>query len=156
MININNQKFTNILLLVLVLLNIGLGYALWQSTKRHHPPDINTVVNVFKAELNLTEEQTNRFMAVIDNHRMEHKGLGESQRQLRLQMVKKVISGDIDSLTLATSIEEIGEKQSDMVGSFVKQYQDLRAICTPEQKQKFTNLFKKRLMHNPRNRRKPR
>lgn len=142
MININNQTFTNVILLILILLNMGLGYALWQSNKPHHPPKGNKAAQLFKNKLDLSEAQTKEFIQLIDEHHIHHKQVNEAQRKYRDEFFSLMLEERLDSIKIQENLTLISSTEVAKLQSLVDHYRSLKEACTPEQQKKLYDFFK--------------
>jgi len=108
-----------------------------QESKRHAQ-----ISQFFKSELKLTPEQEKIFK---DNRRQffeNSKVLFDSLEKERIQMIEEFSKPSPDSVTLYNIADQIGELHALLKYETIRNLLKLQAICTPEQIQKLTTVYK--------------
>jgi Spy/CpxP family protein refolding chaperone len=138
----NNQRTTNIALIVLVIMNIGLMIILWLGAP---PPPPNPKHATRRAIdiLDLNPQQAEQFRQLERRHFEQTKVLVDSVRDLRNTLVAQVDQGNQVTQPLAL---KIGELEGQITVLLVQHYDALAQQLNPEQQAKLKQLFERRFL----------
>ena len=142
------QKLTNILIVILVVINIASLSFIWFRELNHHQlppppisPDQEKVNSFLDRELDLNADQEKKF----NENRKEHFEVTRKFEDRITGFKKEILS---ESFNLNPNIQKI-TALTDSIGSAQKSYemflsqhfQKLAAICTPDQREKLKDIF---------------
>ena len=151
MSNFTNDKTKNIAILLLLILNIGLLVALWLPRKMGPPPlrqpenRAKRINQFFQDELDLNEEQAAKFLASSLAHHKRVRNSKEATRSSRKKFMETMILDDPFASKLDSMVEEIVVHHRAFEASIKQNYQELWNICTPDQREKLSVIFRETL-----------
>jgi hypothetical protein len=143
----NKNRLIFFILLFLVLVNLSALVTFF--TYRHHQNDVVVCDaaqvecgNVFKSELDLTEEQT-RKVDVINAEYQEASGPFVAQiRKIRSEILDELSADNPDTLFLKQKSGELCDLQLHLQKANFKQYLELKKVCDPSQAQRLSALYR--------------
>ena len=128
------QLFTGIM----VLCNIGLLVTLWlKPCLPPHDKQFETPRDIFKKELGFSGGQLENYDKLVKTHREAMDGFrkaGKEQREMFFGMVGKNANPDSVANTIA-----LNQKQIEL--ATFKHFEQVRELCSDEQKKKFDNIL---------------
>ncbi len=146
---LSKQKLTNILIIILVIVNIGsLSFIWFREANRpplpplpSNPPGLENVARFLDKELELSKVQGKRF----DELRKEHFETTKKYEDKIAAYKKEIL---LESFKKSPDMQKI-KAISDSIGSVQKGYelflsehfQKLASICKPEQREKLKDIF---------------
>ena len=92
-------------------------------------------------ELELDTAQQEEVEQVLDHFKDSSAALITELRQQRLTLMEELQNDDPDKLKIRLMTEQLGVIQGRMTNLAASQYLQIRAICTPDQKQKLSNIY---------------
>ena len=92
-------------------------------------------------ELDLDAAQHEEVEQVLAHYRDSSAILIKELRQQRLTLMEELQKDDPDRLKICVWSEKLGKTQARMTNLASSQYLQIRAICTPEQRQKLSNIY---------------
>ncbi len=92
-------------------------------------------------ELDLDAAQQGEVEQVLAHYKDSSVILIKELRQQRLTLMEELQKDDPDRLQICVWSEELGKTQARMTNLAASQYLQIRAICTPEQRQKLSNIY---------------
>jgi len=131
---------------VLVLVNmLTLGMFLWKEYSPHNarpviPDDFRDVSGVLQRELDLTPEQTEQIKKIREDFYAKEKVLSSSIRGERDSMNIMMFNKNTDDSLVKSLARAVAENEYRMEILRLAQAQQLKAICTPQQLEKFDKL----------------
>ena len=135
-------KFLTAIIVALLLLNFGTLTFMWT----HHPggPRGQRPGDVFHflvSELKMTDEQQKQYEVLRDEHHHQVEEKQQEGRKLHDTFYELLRNPKIDSLMVAQTADAIAvnQKQIDLITFY--HFQKVRAICTPQQQQKFDEII---------------
>jgi len=131
----NKLRFFTITTVVLLLVNIFL--LLKMSGNGVHPRDRprNAVIE----RLGLDEEQVKKYDVLIQQHRAMVKQYNGEFRQLKNTLYGTLASTD-GKVNTDSLVALMGMKQQEIEKLHYSHFQEIHALCTPEQEEKFQQL----------------
>ena len=142
-------------IIALIVLNVSVITAFWwgRPGKRPGPPAHHKLHRMLTERLNLSSGQQRQFRDAQKGH---FEDIRESQNQLRTlkhRLFRQVLSEDVDSTKIEALTKAIGERQAEIDRKTFSHFRELRALCTPDQREKLNQLFDEVLrMMSPRHR----
>ena len=140
---ITQSKFRNWLLVVLVASNLLTVSIIWmQTAKTNEPqrkeqgPRASESVNLMKKVLDLDEGQIKQVENNLAARREQSKKYNDRMSVLKRQLADELFKDNPDTSSANVKAKEIGELQSKVELIRFNHFQELLAICTPEQKEK--------------------
>jgi Spy/CpxP family protein refolding chaperone len=95
----------------------------------------------FRDQLNLNEEQMNRFREFNPQFRQQVRNVNYQLNDIRRKMLDEMSSPDCDSVRLNLLSDSVGLLHADLKRLTYKYYFDFKDICNNEQKVKLDQLF---------------
>lgn len=132
---------------ILVLLNVFTLAGIWFFRFSSKPPFKDFPRRersefLLKKKLNLTDEQLQKFRDLRENHFEETKEIGNEIHNLKRELSEEVFKETYNQEEVEKIIERIGQFEMQMEKEKFKHFLELKSICTPEQQQKFREIFK--------------
>jgi protein CpxP len=137
----NSNLIKNIVIVVLVVVNAGCLFFLWQ-TKMHHPRGPHGdrgPKNFIIKELKLDDKQQAAYMDLIKEHRAQMKEGQECMRTYRDSLVSLMLTNDTAGVNYYT--HRLGECQKTIELSTFSHFQKLGGLCNAEQKAKLVKTI---------------
>lgn len=135
------------IVIILILLNIGtIGFFVFSKMahRRGGPPadrpDNKELTQLLKEELNLTEEQAEKFKTLRQEFFAKERKQHELIRAGRDSMNEEMFSITTNDSLLHMIAKRVSENEYKMELLRIEQAKQLKTICTPEQLKKFDNL----------------
>jgi Spy/CpxP family protein refolding chaperone len=95
----------------------------------------------FRKELSLSPSQTSSVEAILADYHSVTDPLSEEIKAYRAQLLDELAKDAPDTSLIINYSEKISLIQQDLQKASVKQYLDLKKICTPEQCRKLSSLY---------------
>lgn len=143
-----NKKFMTWTIAILVLLNVFTLAGIWFFRFQPKPPHFKDFPRreksefLLKKKLNLTDDQLQQFRDLRENHFEETKEIGNEIHNLKRELSEEVFKETQNQVEVEKFIEQIGQLEMKMEKEKFKHFLELKSICTPEQQQKFREIFK--------------
>jgi Spy/CpxP family protein refolding chaperone len=149
---INQNKFRNWLIVVLLVINVLTVSILWMQTARTNEPQPprqdargSESVNLLRKALDLNERQTKHFDSRRASQLEQTKALNDRLAALKRQLSDELFSDHPDTILAQQQAKGIGELQANLEMMRFEYFRELLAVCTPEQKSRLrpivTELF---------------
>lgn len=131
----NKLRFFTMTTIVLLAVNI---FLLWKMSGNGIPPR-DRPRNAVIERLGFDEEQVKKYDVLIQEHRKRVKQYNDEFRQLKnaLYGTLSAAEGKINTDSL---VALMGMKQQEIEKLHYSHFQDIHALCTPEQEEKFQQL----------------
>lgn len=147
------ESFYKFITISLLLINIGTLAFLWMSQRRPRPggPEEGgrTIATFIIHELGFSPAQEKAYMELVHQHRQQMRFHEEAERKFREEMFSGLIDSTQSGRAGALSDSIASHRRSmDMVT--YQHFQQVKALCTPEQKQHFNEIIRDvldRMMH---------
>jgi hypothetical protein len=140
-----NKRFLNIIVILLLLLNFGTLGFLWFG--RHQgpppPPPHGNAADFLTHELSLTADQQKKFSDLRELHHHRVTEIQDSIHMLREKFFDELPTGSTgraDSLAM-----EIGKKQTELERVTFDHFRQVRMLCDAGQQKKFDNVIQEAL-----------
>ena len=133
------------LVYVLILLNLcSIGGLWWQNSKHKAQPrpkrDFNEVAAILKTQLQLTDEQEQKFKKIRLSFFEKESVLKELIKKQRDSMNVLMFNEQTDTIFVKNIARRLANNEYQMELYRIGQAQELKMICTKEQLQKFEHL----------------
>lgn len=143
---LEKQRLTNILIIILVIINIGCLSFIWIREMNRPgmappPPDRENVNRYLDKELNLNPDQEKQFMAIRKEHFETTRIFEDHISRLRKDILSESFALNPDMQKISQLADSIGSLQKGYELFLSQHFQKLASICSPEQKQKLMNIF---------------
>ncbi len=149
---INNKILFGIIAL-LVLLNISIIvtilYKKNQITKYNYayknemPIQKKHLGRLFKNELDLSFKQHKKFQELRHQYHQNSNEIIKEMKTIRSEILQELGKNESDTLLLKQLSKRLGEQHIKLKDLTIKFYLDMKKECSPEQKEKLFELFKK-------------
>jgi Spy/CpxP family protein refolding chaperone len=154
---LSKQKLTNLLIIILVVINIASLSFIWYRQLQSPPPlpphpkspGIQHVNNFFGKELNLTLDQEKQFDKIRKEHVVKTNAMKDKMGGLRREILEDSFSDNPDTDKINKLAEKIGETQKDYEEFLSEHFRNLSAACNAEQKEKLKKIFMTSLVPPP-------
>lgn len=144
------NRFTAWAIIILIVLNLFTLSVLWMTnTRRERPPKhgphfrAHDRKDILDAELNFNDEQKEKHRTLKENHFKQMRILTEEIHKNKKDLFNRLSEPTYDSLEVKALCNKIGSLQSDLEELTFYHFNDIKSICTPEQKEKLKEVNKK-------------
>lgn len=145
---LTKQKFTNLLIIALVVINIASLSFIWYRQLQAPPkppappPPAKVKVDIFfENELNLSAYQQKQFAGIRKEHAERTWRMNHRMRELRGEIIHESFSSKPDTEKIAALADTIAAIQKNYEEFLSAHFRRLMAVCTPEQKVILKNIF---------------
>lgn len=145
---INQNKFKNWLIIVLLAINLITVSVIWmQITNKNVPQQVvqdnrpSESVNLLKKALDLNEQQTRQFEKMRIDQFDQSKKYNDRLNDLKKQLADELFNESPDTNQANLKAKEIGDLQSKVESIRFNHFKEMLAICTPEQKEKLKPIL---------------
>ncbi len=127
-------RFLTILVIALILANVAMGFFLM---KRKHPPrpELGPRNRIIEA-LKFDENQIREFDKLVAWHQKEVSAIDEKIVGVKTKLYQTLLKSDSSSLK-DSLLNELGKIQVDVEKTHYKHFQDIKALCKPDQQKEF-------------------
>jgi periplasmic protein CpxP/Spy len=145
---INQNKFKNWLIIVLLAINLITVSVIWmqivnkkqtQQVIQNNRPSES--VNLLKKELDLNDDQTKQLEKMRTDQFDQSKKYNDRLNDLKKQLAEELFKESPDTTLANSKAKEIGDLQSKVEAMRFNHFKELLAICTPEQKEKLKPIL---------------
>jgi Spy/CpxP family protein refolding chaperone len=140
---LNQNKFKNWLIVILLAVNILTVSIIWMQTATQNDPQTqdqqrrsSESVQLMKKALDLSEEQTRQLEQIRYGQMEQSKQYNDRLSQLKKELAEELFASSPDTALANQKTKEIGELQSSVEYLRFKHFNELLAMCTPEQREK--------------------
>lgn len=134
------------LLIILVLINISALVSFYYFTRK---PAVQAECcsagdrsqRALTMELGLTPDQGSEVERILSRYREDTRFLADELMKTRRMMLGELSAEHPDTAQIHLRIKEITTLQGEIQLKNVRQYLDLKAVCTPDQAQRLSNLY---------------
>ena len=143
---LSKQKLTNLLIIVLVVINILSLTFIWYR-EMHRPklpppqPGREDVGRFIKDQLNLNNEQKTQFDKYMKKHADVTREMNNKIGELKKEILIEAFNPNSDTNKVNDLTQKIGKIQGDYEKFLYEHFQKLASVCNPEQKEKLKNIF---------------
>jgi Spy/CpxP family protein refolding chaperone len=145
---INQNKFKNWLIIVLLAINLITVSVIWiQIVNKNQTQQViqnnrpSESVNLLKKELDLNEDQTKQLQKMRADQFDQSKKYNDRLNDLKKQLAEELFKDSPDTTLANSKAKEIGDLQSKVESIRFNHFKELLAICTPEQKEKLKPIL---------------
>ncbi len=141
-----------VIIIILIMSNIALGAAWWYSNK--HADDRKRMERpsqmgaYLKDELKFSAQQQVLFDSLRLQNRREGKEMMAIMRKLKQDAYKKLGASHFSDTAILTAIDFAAQQQKGLEANMIFTLQEIRKICTDEQRAKFDSGFYKAFIRN--------
>ncbi|HMG16234.1 MAG TPA: periplasmic heavy metal sensor [Saprospiraceae bacterium] len=138
----DNPRVLKIALIVLLILNLSSMAFMWLNKPRTGPPHHGE--DTFKYlvhELNMNDEQQNKYKLLRDEHHHGMELLQDKSRDLHNAFFKLLQNPSNDSSSIKLIGDSIAGNQMKIEMLTFDHFKKVRAICTPQQQKKFDDII---------------
>lgn len=153
---LSKQKYTNLLIIILVVMNVASLSFIWYKQLKPPPappapppPGREHVNNFLESELNLTPAQQKQFTEIRKEHAEKTRPMKQKMDRLRRQILQESFSDKPDTEKINLLAEKIGETQKNYERFLSEHFRNLNAACSAEQKEKLKKIFMTSLIPPP-------
>lgn len=145
---INQNRFKNILIVILLFVNIATVSVIWMQTsaKTDNQPKAQEnrqgeSVRLLEKALDLTEGQAAQFKSMQAKYQDQTKEYNNRLTALKRKIAEELFTDKHDSVLMSAGVKEIGELQSKVEMMRFTHFNELLSQCTPAQKEKFKPIL---------------
>lgn len=141
-----NSKFLKVVIIILLLINLAtLGFMWTRKGPPMGPPPHRDLVEFLSRELNLSQEQREKFETLKNEHRASVQSLRENSRELHDAFFDMLSKNPVDKAQVEAMADSMVSQQKQIELSTFYHFQKVREICTPEQQKKFDEVINEAL-----------
>ncbi|GAB4343292.1 MAG: hypothetical protein Kow0037_31300 [Calditrichia bacterium] len=147
----NKNKLLTILVGILIILNIlTIGY-MWYGYLKEKPALTNLPSGyqmgnrILARELDLSAEQARQIAQLREGHFSRTSDLMQRISQLRDEMAREALSDSPDTQQIRILARQIGQLRAQMEEQFFLHINQIRGVCSPEQRQRCDQFIKRML-----------
>ncbi|MCX6273914.1 MAG: Spy/CpxP family protein refolding chaperone [Bacteroidetes bacterium] len=143
----DNSKFLKAAIIVLLLINIStLGFMWFHNAPGNmNPPPHREIGDFLMHELNFTDAQRHQFEELREDHRKSVDALRDESRKMHDEFFGLLGASVADSVKINLLADSLTALQKQIELSTFFHFQKVRAMCSPEQQQKFDEVIKEGL-----------
>jgi Spy/CpxP family protein refolding chaperone len=152
----NNNRITNILLILLLAFNLGFVGMMWMGHNKGHkrmhpdlgpPPTGDSMHNgrggMFLAkQLDFTEDQQKQLEALRKSHFEKIGQLENAVARNEKNMMSALMGATIDSVKANVCADSIGMLKASIQRELFRHFEGIKKMCNPDQSRKFDDLVK--------------
>lgn len=153
---VNQNKFKNILIILLLIVNIFSLSIIWMQTSmnREREPDAEKQVkpesiNLLKDALKLNEDQRKQLEKLWAERLEQSRLFSDSISMLKRELAQELFKSSTNNDLVNEKTKMIGELQSKIELVRYSHFNELLAICTPEQKDKLKPIIEELFGRKP-------
>lgn len=134
------QKWLQILLVVLVVLNISTLFLLMKSQRppKRLPP-FEQVEKYLITELKMTSEQVAQFKVLSEEHHQKMRGLHHEQRRFKKVVIQQLKHPEVDDVN--GLLEKIGDNQKARDAEMFRYFRSVRSMLNEKQQIAFDDII---------------
>jgi hypothetical protein len=140
----DNTRFRQLWFAILGLLIINLGMLLWMWLSASSPigkPSGPPMLTVLVEKLGFDQQQKTQLDVLVKRHFAEVDPIRDSVRILKDQLFKQLPNTALSNSQLDSICGVIAQKMAQTDQMVFRHFQEIRALCTPEQQQKFDRII---------------
>lgn len=141
--NSSRNKVLLALVAILLLTNLALVafFVIKKEPQKKEARQSRSAVmrGMLKDSVGFNEQQLQRFDTIRQQHEQDLKPLFENMRDAKLSFYRQMNAAR-DTAAIITASNEIGETQKAVDLAFYKYFQNIRALCTPQQLTSYDSL----------------
>jgi len=137
-------RFLKIVIICLLVVNIGTLSFIWLHHGHGGPPPPHgrgDVAGFLTHELNFSPEQEKQFDQLREEHHHAMEKFQDEGRERHHQLFDLLHASTADSAAIQSAAKGIAENQSQIEVVTFHHFQQVRAICNPEQQKKFDEII---------------
>lgn len=144
---LSKQKFTNLLIVILVVMNIvSLSYIWYKQLQGPPPPPPQNpgrehVNNFLERELDLTPDQQKQFVEIRKEHAQRTKVMNDRIGRLKKEVMEESFNDKPDINKISGLVDKITEEQKKYEKFLSEHFRRLSEVCTPEQRKILREIF---------------
>jgi uncharacterized membrane-anchored protein YhcB (DUF1043 family) len=135
----DTNKFRVLWIAIIVLIVLNIGMVAWFTFFAHRagPPQ-----RLFlEKELNFDEKQKESYRVMRDEHFMKARSIREQVKMMKEDFFKSMADSSLTDEDLRKKALAISTEMSELELMTFKHFQQVRQMCTPEQKEKFDEII---------------
>ena len=146
---LSKQKLTNILIIILIIINIGsLSFIWYKEVHRpplppspQNPPNRENVNRFLDKELNLNEEQEQKFKELRKEHFENTRKFDDKIAGYKREILSESFKQNPDIQKIKALTDSIGSLQEAYELFLSEHFQKLASLCKPGQREKLKDIF---------------
>ena len=153
---LSKQKFTNLLIIALVVINVASLSFIWYKQLLSPPapppppaPGRANVNNFLESELHLTPDQQKQFAEIRREHAAKTKAMNQKMEMLRRRILRESFSDKPDTNKINELSEKIAETQKRYEVFLSEHFRKLSSVCIGDQKERLKEIFMSTLTPPP-------
>lgn len=135
----DTNKFRALWVAVIALVVLNIGMMTWFTFFAHRPGPPQRLY--LEQELSFDEKQKESYRVMRDEHFMKARSIREQVKMMKEAFFKSMADSSITEEELRKKALNISTKASELELLTFKHFQQVRQICTPEQKEKFDEII---------------
>ncbi len=143
--NNSNKRWLAIVIAVLLIANVATLVLLWSNSKsgsnKEDAPPQGQVFEYVVKELQLNQQQQDAYAKLRTEHQQGQRLISDSIRNVKDSFFALLKDPAVPDSVVAASSRKAAEMEQQLELLTFKHFQKVRAICTPEQQQKFDKII---------------
>ena len=141
----SNNRFVFWIMIFLVLINLTALATYFVYTRKNVSPvvlprELKQGI-ALRQELSLSPDQSRKVNEINLTYQANSQSIISAIREKKAELLDELSKTNSDTLMVAKLIDEVGDEQKKLQQANVKQFLDLKEVCTPEQTQKLSQIY---------------
>ena len=137
---LSKNKILVLAVILLMVANIALLATIWLTHNKQRPPR-GTPDDYLIKELGLNDEQQTKYHDLVKQHRRQSEEIRGQVKDARHELFKMLSQPGIADSTKKTAADNIAKQLEQLDLLTFDHFQQVRAICTPQQQKKFDEII---------------
>jgi len=138
----SNKRPLIFIIMFLLLTNIGvLGYFLWDKKPHKSPPKQPGIATALKNEVGFNDSQIAGYKKLKEEQWKKFRPKLDEVRKAKDSLYKLLSNENVNDSVINKTADLIGEKQRAVDLQAFNHFREVRALCTPDQLQKYDSLI---------------
>jgi hypothetical protein len=129
------------LVALLVIANLASITVFWLGRTDRRPPPAGNASQYLIKELEFNENQKNSYLKLVSGHRRMAEGYRQEIRKAKDNFFDLLQEPSVSDTTKQRALHEISIQTESLDALTFDHFKKVRALCTPEQKEKFDNII---------------
>jgi Spy/CpxP family protein refolding chaperone len=141
----NNNRTVFWILIFLVMINIAalVTYFVYSRKTASQPIPATEFKQgiALRQELSLAPDQSLKVNTINAGYQATSEPIIKAIRDKKSELLQELTKDNTDTILVAKLVDEVGSEQKKLQQTNVKQFLDLKKVCTPEQTQKLSQIY---------------
>jgi Spy/CpxP family protein refolding chaperone len=141
----DKNRLTFWILILLVIINVSALVTFYVANRK---VDSNTLPSAdvkpgaaLQSELSLSPDQNSKVSEINTTYKAGSESIISSIKQKKAELLDELSKENTDTNKINTILNELGIRQNQLQHANIKQFLDLKKVCTPEQTRKLSQIY---------------